>query len=135
MLLAAFAGMGSLGYWKARHDMVQIIDELKNDLPAFAGILGKSLFKSANATRAAEASAEARIDKGLSERMLDDFLNSQSPWAKMLVDYGKESIPYLKDHPELITQIIPLAQQFFGARSGKGGQFSNSSEPKLGLQP
>lgn len=126
--------MGSGVYWKARKDTIKLVNELKNDLPTALTLLGKAMGKTSRAIDAAGASAEARIDKGLATRMMDDFLESQSPWAKMLLDYGKNSIPYLKEHPELITQIVPLAQQFFGARAGEGQQRTNKKEPFLGLQ-
>ena len=114
--------MGSFGYWKARKDMIQTINELKNDIPAFLGGLGKAMYRSVKSGQAGELSGDARLDKGLSERMLNDLLGSQSPWAKILLDYGKETIPYLKDHPELIMQIAPMIQQFLGPRGAMGGE-------------
>ena len=123
--------MGYFAYWKARKDTIQLINELKNDLPTSIELLGKAMWKSVKGGIGATASAESRLDQGLARRMTDDFLSSQSPWAKMLLDYGKESIPYLKEHPELITQLLPMVQQFFGQ---KGGQRLNNSEPYLGLR-
>lgn len=131
LLLLALGGMSSFGYLKARRDAIHIINELKSDLPAALGILGKSLAHSKNSMVAAAASADSRLDKAVSERLLSDFLNSQSPWAKLLLEYGKETVPFLQDHPEAIETLLPLIQKYLGAMGAKD---LSSNEPFLGLK-
>ena len=122
--------MGVFAYWWTRRDVIQIINELKADLPTSLNLLGKAMFKSVKSSEGAALSADTRLDKGLASRMVDDFLGSQSPLAKMALDYGKESIPYLREHPELLPQLITYAREFFGQ---KAPQSSNNRERFLGL--
>ena len=126
--------MGSVAYWKVRKDTIQMIDELKKDLPTTVDLLGKSLFKSVKGSRAAEDSQGVRLDKAVGERLLNDFLESQSPLAKIALDYGKQTIPFLREHPEALEYALPYIQKFFGGGLGlPGAPAGNSKERNLGL--
>jgi len=132
LLFIGFGGMGSVAYWKVRKDTIQMIDELKKDLPTAVDLLGKSLFKSVKGSNAAESANGVRMDKAVGERLLNDFLGSQPPLATMALDYGKETIPFLREHPVALEYALPYIQKFFGGGMCLGSPAGNRKERNLG---
>ena len=145
-------------YWKARSDMrrsmeksietvmdsaedfkkdaIQIINELKADVAAAPQIIGAQLAKSFSGQLGGLLSGSGRLDKGLASRLFNDFTKSQSPIAQWLIEYGKESIPFLQEHPELIAEVLPHLSKLapgLGGLLGGGGDSKPEPKSKLGL--
>lgn len=117
-----------------KKDAIQIINELKADVAAAPQIIGAQLAKSFSGQLGGLLSGSGRLDKGLASRLFNDFTKSQSPIAQWLIEYGKESIPFLQDHPELIAEVLPHLSKLAPGLGGLlGGGDSKPPERKSNL--
>jgi len=92
-------------YAKEKQDII-------DNLPTVANVIGDSLFGKFKGMIAGQASGIARLDKGLAQAFTQDAIQGENPLLGMLIEQFPTVKNYISKNPAAIGQLMGMAQQF-----------------------